>query len=88
MQTNAHQTGKAHCDGAPAYYDRHRPKQTTLYRLVQQHAASFIVHTEASTGSKLTAGNLPFVVVGFRCISDERRSRLLDKERQNWGHPN
>jgi predicted short-subunit dehydrogenase-like oxidoreductase (DUF2520 family) len=34
-------------------YERHRPKQTTLYRLVQQHAASFIVHTEASTGSEL-----------------------------------
>ncbi|MCA3218524.1 MAG: hypothetical protein ING59_08195 [Burkholderiales bacterium] len=31
-------------------YERHRPEQTTLYRLVQQHAASFIAHTEASTG--------------------------------------
>ncbi|MCA3215471.1 MAG: IS91 family transposase, partial [Betaproteobacteria bacterium] len=34
-------------------YERHRPEQTTLYRLVQQHAASFIAHTEASTGSEL-----------------------------------
>jgi hypothetical protein len=34
-------------------YERHRPEQTTLYRLVQQHAASFIAHTEASTGSEV-----------------------------------
>ena len=40
-------------DGAPLYYERHRPEQTMLYRLVQQHAASFIAHTEASTGSEL-----------------------------------
>jgi hypothetical protein len=40
-------------DGAPLHYERHRPEQTTLYRLVQQHAASFIAHTEASTGAEL-----------------------------------
>ena len=40
-------------DGAPLHYERHRPEQTTLYRLVQQHAASFIAHAEASTGSAL-----------------------------------
>ena len=40
-------------DGAPFYYERHRPEQTTLYRQVQLHAASFIAHTEASTGSGL-----------------------------------
>lgn len=34
-------------EGAPIHYERHRPEQTTLYRLVQQHAASFIAHTEA-----------------------------------------
>jgi Transposase zinc-binding domain len=39
--------------GAPLHYERHRPKKTTLYRLVQQHAASFIAHTEASTGAEL-----------------------------------
>ena len=38
---------------APGPYERHRPEQTTLYRLMRQHAASFIAHTEASTGSKL-----------------------------------
>jgi Transposase zinc-binding domain len=40
-------------DGAPLHYERHRPEQTTLYRLVQQHATSFIAHTEANTGSEL-----------------------------------
>jgi len=40
-------------DGVPLHYERHRPESTTLYRLVQQHAASFIAHTEASTGSEL-----------------------------------
>jgi hypothetical protein len=32
---------------------RHRPEQTTLYRLVQQHATRFVAHTEASTGARL-----------------------------------
>jgi hypothetical protein len=41
-------------DGAPLHYERRRPEQSTLYRLVQQLAASFIAHTEASTGSELT----------------------------------
>ena len=40
-------------DGAPLHYERHHPKQTTLYRLVHQYAASFIAHTEASSGSEL-----------------------------------
>jgi len=40
-------------DGAPVHYERHRPEQTTLYRLVQQRAANFIAHTGDSTGSEL-----------------------------------
>jgi len=40
-------------DGAALHYERHGPEQTTLYRLVQQHAASFIANTEASAGSEL-----------------------------------
>ena len=40
-------------DGAPIHYERHRPEQTTLYRLVQQHAATFIAETEAATGAAL-----------------------------------
>ncbi len=52
MRATAQQPQRAP-DGAPVHYERHRPEQTTLYRLVQQHAASFIAHTEASTGSEL-----------------------------------
>ncbi len=40
-------------DGASVHCERHGPEQTTLYCLVRQHAASFIVHTEASTGAEL-----------------------------------
>jgi len=40
-------------DGSPVHYECHRPEQTTLYRLVQQHASSFIAHTEASIGAEL-----------------------------------
>jgi urease alpha subunit len=32
-------------DGAPVHYERHRPEQTTLYRLEQQHAATFFAQT-------------------------------------------
>ena len=52
MQAVGQQSQRAP-DGAPLHYERHRPEQTTLYRLVQQHAASFIAHTEANTGSEL-----------------------------------
>ena len=41
-------------DAGPLHYQRHRPEQTPLCRLVQQHVASFIAHTEASTGAELT----------------------------------
>jgi hypothetical protein len=44
VQATAQQPQRAP-DGAPIHYERHRPEQTTLYRLVQQHAASFIAHT-------------------------------------------
>jgi len=37
----------------PLHYARHRPEQTTLYRLVQQHAADFVAHVEAGTGREL-----------------------------------
>jgi hypothetical protein len=40
-------------DGARVHHERHRPERTTLYRLVQQHAAGFIAHTEAGTGAEL-----------------------------------
>jgi hypothetical protein len=40
-------------DGAPVHYERHRPEQTTPYRLVQRHAASYIAETEVATGADL-----------------------------------
>jgi hypothetical protein len=40
-------------DGAPAHDESHQPQHSTLYRLVQQHAAGFIVHTKASKGAEL-----------------------------------
>ena len=40
-------------DGAPVHYERHRPEQTTLYRLMQQHAATFFAETEAAAGADL-----------------------------------
>ena len=52
MQATVQQPQRAPA-GAPVHGGRHRPEQTTLYRLVQQHAASFIAHTEASTGDRL-----------------------------------
>lgn len=40
-------------DGAPVHYERHRPEQTTLYRLVLQHAATFFAQAEAPAGTDL-----------------------------------
>jgi hypothetical protein len=40
-------------DGVPVHYERHRPEQTTLYRLVQQNAATFFAETEAAAGADL-----------------------------------
>ena len=41
-------------DGAPVHHERYRREQTSLYCPVQQHAASFIAPTEASSGSELS----------------------------------
>ena len=35
-------------DGVPVYYERHCPDQTTLYRLAQQHAATFFAQAKAA----------------------------------------
>ena len=40
-------------DGAPVHYERHRPEQTALYRLVQQHAEAFFAQVDAATGASL-----------------------------------
>ena len=39
--------------GAPVHHERHRPEQTTLYRLVQQHVATFFEQAEAAAGAGL-----------------------------------
>ena len=59
-------------DGAPVHYERHRPEQTTLYRLVQQHAATFFAQAEAGA-------DLPqFVKDGFDAFLEcGRRKRPL-----------
>jgi Putative transposase/Transposase zinc-binding domain len=36
-----------------AHYVRHRPEQTALYQLVQQHAATFFAQAQDATGSSL-----------------------------------
>lgn len=54
-------------DGAPLHYERHRPEQTTRYRLARKHAASFIAHTETRTGAAPGASLPPEgVAPGFR----------------------
>ena len=46
MQATGRQPQRAK-DGAPVHYERHRPEQSTLYRLVRQHAATFFAQAEA-----------------------------------------
>ena len=40
-------------DGTLVHYERHCPEQTTLYRLVQQHAATFFAQAEDAAGADL-----------------------------------
>ena len=54
-------------DGAPAQYERHRPEQTTLYRLVQQHAQTFFAQTEEATGASLPQFILAHGFLRLRC---------------------
>ena len=51
MQLIGRQPNRA--PGARVHYERHRPEQTTLYRLVQQHAATFFVEAEVAAGADL-----------------------------------
>ncbi len=39
--------------GATVLYELHCPEQTTLYRLVQQHAATFFEQTDAASAADL-----------------------------------
>ena len=38
-------------DSALVNYERHRPEETTLYRLVQQHTATFFAQAEDAAGA-------------------------------------
>jgi hypothetical protein len=40
-------------EGAPVHQQRHRPEQTTRYRLVKQHAATFFAQAQAEAGADL-----------------------------------
>ena len=40
-------------DGTPVHCERHRPEQTMLYHLVQQHAATFFAQAEDAAGADL-----------------------------------
>lgn len=40
-------------DGASVHYEHHVSEQTALYRLVQQHAATFVALAEAAAGADL-----------------------------------
>ena len=50
MHAIGRQSRRAYCDGAPVHYQRHRPEQTALYRLVQQHAQTFFAQAAATIG--------------------------------------
>ncbi len=65
--------------GAPVHYERHRPEQTTLYRLVQQHAATFFEQAEAAAGAESL--HKPEFYAGFEGvqISDPFVSRALTR---------
>ena len=52
MQATVQQPQRA-ADDAPVHCERRRPEQTTLYRLVQQHAATFFAETGAAAGADL-----------------------------------
>ncbi len=52
MQATVQQPQRAP-DGTPVHYERHLPEQTTLYRLVQQHAATFFAQAEDAAGADL-----------------------------------
>ena len=52
MQANGRQPHRAQ-GGAPLHYESHRSEQSTLYRLVQQHAQTFFAQVEPTTGASL-----------------------------------
>ena len=53
MTTAADVAGEVVLPLAPAHYERHRSEQTTLYRVVQQHAATFFAQAQAASDADL-----------------------------------
>jgi Transposase zinc-binding domain/Putative transposase len=52
VQAIGRQPGRAP-EGTPVHYERHRPEQTTLYRLVQENVATFFAQVELASGTEL-----------------------------------
>ena len=52
-QKNLCRSAQHAASGSQLHYERHRPEETTLYRLVQQHIETFFAQVEAETGSGL-----------------------------------
>jgi hypothetical protein len=44
---------------AAVHHERHRPKQTTLYCLVQQHAATFFADAESAADAEPALRAIP-----------------------------
>ena len=74
MHAFGRQPGRA-LDGAPVQHERHRPERTTLYRLVQQHAASLIAHPEANPDAELPRR----IKYEFEALLCPRRSRYVNR---------
>ena len=56
-------------DAAPVHCERHRPEQTTLYRLVQQHAKTFFADVEAAAAASLPSFiKDEFDACPFKCV--------------------
>jgi putative transposase len=62
-------------DGAALHYERHRPEQTTLYRLVQQHAASFIA-VSAAIGTVFVQDSADTARTQWRSVADQLRGKF------------
>lgn len=74
-------------DGAPVHYQRHRPEQTTRYRLVQlvqQDAATFIAETEVATAANMPRGDGPFGNTQEHCEHVEHGEYVEHREHHDF----
>jgi hypothetical protein len=83
VQAIGRQTQRA-LDGTPVHYERRPPEQTTLYRLVQQHAATFFAQAGDDAGADLPRLiNVEFTAF-LKCASLPHGQRRL--RRGDGGH--